>query len=300
MTLKQIEAFYWAATCANFAVAAQRLNLSISALSKRIAELEIALGITLFDRSGHKAILTSAGHDILGQASALLDLAAKIQSSTTDARSQLSGYCTLGVGELSAMTWLPDLVSTVRSRHPNLLMESSVDVGAGLEDRLEQGELDCAVVAGRSSRHDIMSQPVVEAQFVWMAAPALAERWLTCAALLGEGVPLVALPAQAGTTRLIDDWLMMNDILHAERLVCNNWGAIVGMLTLSVGVGIVPFAWADRLERKGQLRRLEDRQPLAPLAYSYQWKRGDTRPLIDEMRSLVREVADFSRSVGFV
>jgi hypothetical protein len=39
---------------------------------------------------------------------------------------------------------------------------------------------------------------------------------------------------------------------------------------------------------------------LAPLAYSYQWKRGDTRPLIDEMRSLVREVADFSRSVGFV
>ena len=54
MTLKQLEAFYWAATCASFAVAAERLHLSVSSLSKRIAELE-ALGQLLFDRSGHKA-----------------------------------------------------------------------------------------------------------------------------------------------------------------------------------------------------------------------------------------------------
>ena len=44
MTLKQLEAFYWAATCASFAVAAERLHLSVSSLSKRIAELEEALG----------------------------------------------------------------------------------------------------------------------------------------------------------------------------------------------------------------------------------------------------------------
>ena len=61
MTLKQLEAFYWAATCRNFAVAAQRVNLSLSSLSKRIAELEASLGQTLFDRAGHRAVLTEAG-----------------------------------------------------------------------------------------------------------------------------------------------------------------------------------------------------------------------------------------------
>jgi DNA-binding transcriptional LysR family regulator len=61
MTLKQLEAFYWAATCASFAVAAERLHLSVSSLSKRITELEDALGQPLFDRSGHKAALTDAG-----------------------------------------------------------------------------------------------------------------------------------------------------------------------------------------------------------------------------------------------
>lgn len=38
MTLKQLEAFYWAATCSTFAMAAGRVHLSVSSLSKRIAE----------------------------------------------------------------------------------------------------------------------------------------------------------------------------------------------------------------------------------------------------------------------
>lgn len=299
MTLKQLEAFYWAATCASFAVAAERLNLSISSLSKRISELEGSLGVALFDRSGHKAFLSLAGHGLLPKALAMLDLATDIRSSTTDGAFSLSGHCIFGIGELSAMTWLPQFVAMARSRHPKLLMETSIDVGAGLEERLDQGELDFAVVAGRSSRPNILSQPIVEAQFVWMANPALADDNDSCATLLQRGVPLVALPAQAGTTRLIDDWLMAHGVAHAERLTCNNWGAIVGMLTLSVGVGIVPAGWADRLVNKRRLRRLETARPLAPFAYSFQWRRGDTRPLIREMRELVGEVADFSRAVGF-
>ncbi|SUP85622.1 LysR family substrate-binding transcriptional regulator [Yersinia pseudotuberculosis] len=51
MTLKQLEAFYWAARCSNFSIAAERLHISISSLSKRIVELEASLGCTLFDRS---------------------------------------------------------------------------------------------------------------------------------------------------------------------------------------------------------------------------------------------------------
>ncbi|MCC8957526.1 LysR family transcriptional regulator [Bradyrhizobium sp. Pear77] len=298
MTLKQLEAFYWAATCTNFAIAAQRLNLSISSLSKRVAELEISLGTTLFDRSGHRAILTQAGQDLLARSIHLLDLAANIKRSMTKA-SGLSGYCAFGVGELSAMTWLPSLVASARRHHPNLHLDPCVDVGATLEDRLNHGELDFAIIAGRSSRHGIMSQPFVEAEFVWMAASSLAGDDSTCAALLKRGVPLIALPPLAGTTQLIDDWLNVNQITHVERISCNNWSAIVGMLTLSVGVGIVPSGWAERLADKGVLRRLADKNLLAPLAYSFQWRRDDTRPLVKEMRELVRITADFLQAVSF-
>ena len=61
MTLKQLEAFYWAASAASFLVAAQRLHVSQSTLSKRIAELESQLRAPLFDRSGHRARLSASG-----------------------------------------------------------------------------------------------------------------------------------------------------------------------------------------------------------------------------------------------
>ena len=75
MTLKQLEAFYWAAASSSFAVAADRLHVSQSSLSKRIAELEGQLRKVLFDRSGHRAALTDAGQQLLPLARRMLGLA---------------------------------------------------------------------------------------------------------------------------------------------------------------------------------------------------------------------------------
>ncbi|MFZ6719602.1 LysR family transcriptional regulator [Undibacterium sp. Ji49W] len=293
MTLKQLEAFYWAATCANFAIAAQRLHLSVSSLSKRIAELEQSLGVPVFDRSGHRATLTDAGHGLLPRALEVIDAVANIRRGFTP-NADLVGRCTFGVGELSALTWLPHFVAQVRTFHPRLILEPHVDVGASLEVQVDKGEIDFAVIAGRSSRQTILSQPITQAQFVWMAAPKLVGDGETMVSLLGKGLPIIALPPSAGTTRLVDDWLLAHQIASIERISCNNWGAIAGMLVASVGVGILPTGWADKLVTQKSLCRAPDDSTLTPLPYSFQWRRGDSRPLIDRMRLLVANIANFS------
>ncbi|RYH17348.1 MAG: LysR family transcriptional regulator, partial [Alcaligenaceae bacterium] len=72
MTLKQIEAFYWAAALGNFAMAAARLHITQSSLSKRIAELESELDQTLFDRSHKHSALTLAGERLLPRCRTML------------------------------------------------------------------------------------------------------------------------------------------------------------------------------------------------------------------------------------
>src|SRR5574337_2192424 len=134
-SIKQLEAFWWAATCANFATAAQRVHLSVSSLSKRIAELEAALGQTLFDRSGHRAVLTEAGERLLPATLGVLNAMATL-GQVLDARAELTGRCRFGVGDLSALTWLPSFVAAVRQAHPLLGLEPFVDVGGVLERRL--------------------------------------------------------------------------------------------------------------------------------------------------------------------
>ncbi|ONQ64518.1 LysR family transcriptional regulator, partial [Burkholderia cenocepacia] len=116
-TLKQLDAFYWAATCANFSTAAQRLHLSVSSLSKRINELEQVVERTLFDRSGHRAVLTDDGEALLPAVVRVLESVAALQESV--ARDEgLSGRLRFGVGELSALTWLPRFVAAVQKLHP--------------------------------------------------------------------------------------------------------------------------------------------------------------------------------------
>lgn len=292
MTLKQLEAFYWAATCANFAIAAERLHLSVSSLSKRIAELEQSLGVSLFDRSGHRAALTEAGEGLLPRALELLDAAAAIRNAFAPGAG-LIGRCAFGVGELSALTWLPRFIAQVRAQYPRLVLEPYVDVGAVLETRVDNGELDFAIIAGRSSRQTVLSQPITQARFVWMAAPALAAQYRDLRDMLGDSQPIIALPPAAGTTRLIDDWLLAHRIAAVERISCNNWGAIAGMLIASVGVGILPEGWARKLVRENLLCTLTDEHALTPLTYSFQWRRGDSRPLVNQMLAQAAGVADF-------
>ena len=172
MTFRQIEAFYWAATSASFMIAAERLHISQSTLSKRITEFETHLGRRLFDRSGHKAVLTPAGMLLLPMARRILDDSDELRALMADAGAT-RGYYRVGVGETTALTWLAGLVRLTKESYPDLVLEISVDVGAVLEERVDNGMLDFAVVAGRSSRSAVASELIAEVPYGWAAAKAL-------------------------------------------------------------------------------------------------------------------------------
>ena len=54
ITLRQLKALHWIARLGTFERAADRLNTTQSAISKRVHELEFSVGRPIFDRSGSK------------------------------------------------------------------------------------------------------------------------------------------------------------------------------------------------------------------------------------------------------
>ncbi len=293
MTLKQLEAFYWAATCLNFTVAAERVHVSVSSLSKRIAELEASLGVQLFDRSGRAAELTPQGEQLLPRIRELLHGAAQLQQAAGRTVG-LQGRCRLGFGELSGLTWLPKLVHKVAELHPALQLEPHADIGQVLEQRIVDGALDCVVIAGPSSRSSLAFEPVAQVRFVWAASDAFIARAGTDDArrLVREQL-LIALPVGSGATRTLDEWLSRHDLVVQRRLSCNSWGAVVGMVAEGLGFTYMPLGWAEALQARGVVRILSRGGALAPLQYTVQWRRDDARPLITEMRTLIKSVIDF-------
>src|SRR5215210_5698046 len=147
MTLKQIEAFYWAAKLGSFAIAAQRLHVTQSSLSKRVAELEDSVGALLFDRSSKRAQLSEAGQRLLGHAAKMLELSETMRSEAGAAKG-LVGICRFGITELGSLTWLPAFISLARQLHPELLFQPYVDLARLMERGVTRGELDFAVAPG--------------------------------------------------------------------------------------------------------------------------------------------------------
>lgn len=294
MTLKQLEAFYWAATCLNFTVAAERVHLSISSLSKRIAELEVSLGTLMFDRSGRSAELTPHGELLLPRVRALLHDAAQLQQAIGQSTG-LQGRCRIGFGELSGLTWLPKLVQKVAELHPALQLEPHTDIGQVLEQRIVDGELDCVVIAGPSSRSTLAFERVAQVRFVWAASEAfLVKAGTDLPQRLVREQMLIALPEGSGATRILDEWLSGQSMSVERRLSCNSWGAVVGMVAEGLGFTYMPHGWAEALQARGMLRILSAGNALAPLTYTVQWRRDDVRPLITEMRKIIKSVIDFS------
>lgn len=80
VTLEGAQALVAIAEAGSFSAAARRLGKVQSAVSYNVKQLEGALGVALFDRSGHRAQLTSAGRVILGEARLLLSRARRMEA----------------------------------------------------------------------------------------------------------------------------------------------------------------------------------------------------------------------------
>jgi DNA-binding transcriptional LysR family regulator len=295
MTLKQLEAFYWAATCMNFSVAAERVNVSLSSLSKRIAELEASLGVQLFDRSGRTALLTERGEQLLPDVRQMLHFAANLRASAGSKVVGLQGRCRLGISELAGLTWLSRLMQTAAELHPGLVIEPQVDIGQVLEQRVQDGELDCVVIGGSSSRPELTSEKVGQVDFVWVASePFLQRAGTDRPQRLVEEQTLISLPVGGGGTRVLDQWMTARGLVLRHRLACNSWGAVVGMVVEGLGFTYMPRHWAQALVQRGSLQLLKHGGSLPPLHYTVQWRRDDLRPVISEMRKMIKTTVDFS------
>ncbi len=75
----QLRLFVTAAERGSFSSTARETGRAHSVVSDGIANLEDYLGLTLFDRSGHKAVLTAAGRALLREARAIVDAATMLQ-----------------------------------------------------------------------------------------------------------------------------------------------------------------------------------------------------------------------------
>ncbi|MCJ1688339.1 LysR substrate-binding domain-containing protein [Rathayibacter sp. VKM Ac-2927] len=201
MELRDFQAFVAVAEELHFGRAAARLHISQPPLSARIRQLELDLGIQLFERSTRTVSLTDAGARLLVPARKVLSQVAMTRRLAESIAAGDQGRVRIGFAGASTQRVLPILTRAVREAHPGveLQLRSQTYVYTAL-DMLLEGSLDLAF-ARLPTPHPELESRVIEVEQILCALPEghpLAARTsLSLAELHDED--FVSLPADTGS-----------------------------------------------------------------------------------------------------
>lgn len=170
MNLRFVEAFYWVATLRSVTRAAEKLFLTQSAMSSRVAALEEELGVLLLDRRDRQFRLTAEGTRFAAHAFRLLEMQREIKTELGAIRGQPTSL-RLGAIESVLHSWLIPMVERLRAEHEGLEFQLSVETTPVLIDQAQRGTLDLIFAAGPAAGTDLRTRalPPMEMVFVGSA-----------------------------------------------------------------------------------------------------------------------------------
>ncbi len=120
LNLNDLRLFAKVAESNGFAPASRALRIPKSTLSKRVAELERSLDVTLFRRTTRRLVVTPVGLELLRQATAMVDLADAAEQAVRGQRAEPAGPVSVTCSVPTAQTWLAALLPKVARRWPKL------------------------------------------------------------------------------------------------------------------------------------------------------------------------------------
>lgn len=152
LTLDQIRTFVTIADSGSFRSAAQKLSRVQSGVSATIANLEAALGVELFDRSGYRPALTPQGQILLGNAR---DIILRVDVLRAQARGFAHGVETelaISVDTLFPMQTVAHAISQMRHDYPAVAVHVWSEAMGGPLDALRKRRCALAVMVGEDFR----------------------------------------------------------------------------------------------------------------------------------------------------
>ncbi len=142
-TLDQLKVFTLVASTGSFSAAARSLGKSQSAVSTAIANLEIDLGVALFDRSGKLAVLTAAGRRLLREAELVLERCLDLEAHANDLSEMVEPGITVAI-EVPYNTLMQPLIDFAR-QYPYVDLDIRHPFQGNVTELLVSGEADLGI-----------------------------------------------------------------------------------------------------------------------------------------------------------
>lgn len=289
MNLRFVEAFYWVASLKSISRAAEKLFLTQSAMSSRIATLEEELGILLLDRRDKQFKLTVPGARFLVYAEKLLALQREVKAEMGTGAS-LAVSMRIGAIESVLHSWLIPWLEKLRTDHPGLELELTVETTPILMDQIQRGTLDLVFAALPAASDGVRNHALNPMDMAFVGNPLLHKKRNY---RLGELAEMELLTFQKGSQPHVTllDLFKQNRMEPKKVHAISSISAMVQLVQGGFGVALLPRAAVQRLTGFASLKLLTcDEKPKAlPIHASYR-----TDPTSSSVETVVRSALEFA------
>ncbi|MGR0279672.1 LysR family transcriptional regulator [Marinomonas dokdonensis] len=162
MDITELLTFIKVAESASFSDAANKLFITQPAASKRIAALESALGVKLFDRIGRQVQLTEAGLRLLPKAKKIAVDLQDIKRSMTLQMEGVSGELRISTSHHVGLRRLPKSLKRFQQDFPNAQLEIEFTQSEEAYQQILKGQAELAIITLSQAEH-----PMLESTAIW-------------------------------------------------------------------------------------------------------------------------------------
>lgn len=246
MDIRELEIFLTVADLLHFGRASQACNLSPSALTRTIQRMEEKLEQPLFLRDNRTVTLSPAGERLKAYARLSLQEWGSFRASLKNDKA-IAGTLSIYASITAVYSLLPQLLESYRGSYPDVQLELRTGAAEQAVALVQSGEIDLAVAAlPDRQRSSIEFLPIITIPLIFIAAKQLgAEVPVQGGRLDLSRAPLV-LPQTGLSRRRLDQWFKEHRITPNITSEVSGNEAIIAMVRLGCGVGIVPQLVLER------------------------------------------------------
>lgn len=268
MHLRTLQQFLALAESLHFGRASHTMNISASALSRNIRQLEEQLGTALFERDNRSVSVTDDGKKFEEYARDAVARWNALKDDLTDSSGPLAGELSMYCSVTASHSILYDLLNKFRPLYPRV--EIKLQTGSPEEalDRVLQNKEDIAIAAHPKHLPKALAYKAIRVSplvFItpWAHADPNIPNALSCNNVNWAAVPMIL--ASEGIARdRVDAWFKQRGVSPCVYARVAGNEAIVSMVSLGLGVGVVPQIVLDNSPLSSKVEVLPAAPELEP------------------------------------
>jgi len=239
-TLRQLRVFASVARHLSFIRAAEELKLTAPAVSMQIKELELEVGLPLFDRTSRQVSLTMVGEYMLAHTRRVLSAMRDAEDLVARFRGLQTGP--LDVGMVStAKYFLPRLLAQFRQEHPGIEIRLQVTNNREqIVSLMQEGDIELAIMGRPPEGWPTRAEPFAMHPHVLVTSvehPFTRMEIVPANALTGEG--FIVREPRSGTRAVFDEYMRLHQLTPRVVMQMSSNEAIKQAVMAGMGVSLL-------------------------------------------------------------